>query len=116
VTALCRCCPEKAGRIRARAWLVPRRRSLGGYSSRPVSPVPSPARTQLARAGALVIRGGGVDDEFRTKNLPQATEDRIRAALSQPGRPGVRKIAKQFGVDPGTVRRISRPLPVGVAA
>ena len=41
--------------------------------------------------------------------LPQATADAILAALSQPGRPGVRVIAKQFGVDPGTVQRISRP-------
>jgi len=32
-----------------------------------------------------------------------------REALATPGRPGVRVIAKQFGVDPGTVQRISRP-------
>jgi DNA invertase Pin-like site-specific DNA recombinase len=42
-------------------------------------------------------------------SLPQAKEDAIGAALSQPGRPGVRKIAPQFGVDPSTVQRISRP-------
>jgi hypothetical protein len=36
-------------------------------------------------------------------------EERIRRALATPGRPGVRVIAKQFGVDPGAVRRISRP-------
>ncbi len=30
-------------------------------------------------------------------------------ALDEPGRPGVRKIAARFGVDPGTVQRISRP-------
>jgi hypothetical protein len=41
--------------------------------------------------------------------IPQDTEDAIRAALSQPGRPGVRKIAAEFGVDPSTVQRISRP-------
>ncbi|HJZ82731.1 MAG TPA: hypothetical protein VKD91_20370 [Pyrinomonadaceae bacterium] len=29
--------------------------------------------------------------------------------LAIPGRPGVRVIAKRFGVDPGTVQRISRP-------
>src|SRR5947208_163369 len=34
---------------------------------------------------------------------------RIREALATPGRPGVRVIAKQFGVNPGTVQRISRP-------
>jgi len=30
-------------------------------------------------------------------------------ALAKPGRPGVRKIAAQFGVNPSTVQRISRP-------
>jgi DNA-binding transcriptional regulator YhcF (GntR family) len=29
--------------------------------------------------------------------------------LAIPGRPGVRVIAKQFGVNAGTVQRISRP-------
>jgi hypothetical protein len=38
------------------------------------------------------------------------TEEAIRKALSGPGRTeGVRKIAARFGVDPGTVQRISRP-------
>ena len=36
-------------------------------------------------------------------------EQRIKKALAIPGRPGVRVIAKQFGVDPGTVQRVSRP-------
>jgi transposase-like protein len=41
-------------------------------------------------------------------------EARILAALKAPGRTeGVRKIAKRFGVDPGTVQRISRPLDCG---
>ena len=45
-------------------------------------------------------------------------EARILAALKAPGRAeGVRKIAKQFGVDSGTVQRISRPFDgVGAAA
>jgi DNA invertase Pin-like site-specific DNA recombinase len=43
-------------------------------------------------------------------------EQRILAALRAPNRTeGVRKIAKRFGVDPGTVQRISRPF-VGAAA
>ena len=43
-------------------------------------------------------------------------EAQIRAALRAPGRTeGVRKIAKRFGVDPGTVQRISRPFE-GVSA
>lgn len=41
--------------------------------------------------------------------LDPKTEERIRKALAAPGRPGVREIAKQFGVAPGTVQRISRP-------
>jgi DNA invertase Pin-like site-specific DNA recombinase len=37
-------------------------------------------------------------------------EERIRAALNARGRTeGVRKIAARFGVNPGTVQRISRP-------
>jgi hypothetical protein len=30
----------------------------------------------------------------------------MRKALATTGRPGVRKIAAQFGIDPGTVQRI----------
>jgi DNA invertase Pin-like site-specific DNA recombinase len=41
--------------------------------------------------------------------IAPALEERIRKALDEPGRPGVRKIAARFGVDPGTVQRISRP-------
>jgi DNA invertase Pin-like site-specific DNA recombinase len=37
-------------------------------------------------------------------------EARIREALNKPGRTdGVRKIAERFGVNAGTVQRISRP-------
>jgi DNA invertase Pin-like site-specific DNA recombinase len=43
-------------------------------------------------------------------------ENRIRAALHEAGRPGVRKIAARFGVDPGTVQRISRPFVDGASA
>ena len=59
-------------------------------------------RAGLARAKAEGTRLGRL-------SLPEAKEDAIRAALSQPGRPGVRKIAAQFKVDPSTVQRISRP-------
>jgi hypothetical protein len=48
--------------------------------------------------------------------IAPALEKRIGEALETPGRPGVRVIAKRFGVDPGTVQRISRPFDgVGVA-
>jgi DNA invertase Pin-like site-specific DNA recombinase len=42
--------------------------------------------------------------------IAPALQQRIRDALNKPGRTeGVRKIAARFGVDPGTVQRISRP-------
>ena len=41
-------------------------------------------------------------------------EKRICESLAAPGRPGVRVIAKQFGVNPGTVQRISRPFVAGI--
>ena len=43
--------------------------------------------------------------------LERAAE--IREAPAAPGRPGVRVIAKRFGVNPGTVQRISRPFQHG---
>jgi DNA invertase Pin-like site-specific DNA recombinase len=43
-------------------------------------------------------------------------EQRIREALVVPGRPGVRVIARQFGVNPGTVQRIARPFGASVLA
>jgi DNA invertase Pin-like site-specific DNA recombinase len=58
-------------------------------------------RAGLARAKAAGTRLG-------RPSLPQAKEDAIRAALSQPGRPGIRKLAAPFGVDPSTVQRVSR--------
>jgi DNA invertase Pin-like site-specific DNA recombinase len=48
--------------------------------------------------------------------IPPVLEQRIRTALAKPGRPGVRKIAEQFGVNPSTVQRISRPFGEGVGA
>jgi DNA invertase Pin-like site-specific DNA recombinase len=58
---------------------------------------------ERVRAGLARARGEG-------KRAP-TLEKRIREALKPPGRPGVRVLAKQFGVDPGTVQRISRPRP-----
>jgi hypothetical protein len=40
-------------------------------------------------------------------------EGRIRAALAAPDRPGLHKIAKQFGVGTGTVQRIAAVAPPG---
>jgi hypothetical protein len=50
----------------------------------------------------------------RPKIAPEV-EERIREALAVPGRPGVREIAKQFGVAAGTVQRISRPFESNAA-
>jgi hypothetical protein len=50
-------------------------------------------------------------DQSRSSELePQSAVGDIRAALLKPGRPGVRKIAAQFKVDPSTVQRISMAL------
>ena len=59
-------------------------------------------RAGLARGRAEGKRLGGP--------IAADLEKQIRAALDKPGRTeGVRKIAARFGVDPGTVQRISRP-------
>jgi DNA invertase Pin-like site-specific DNA recombinase len=42
-------------------------------------------------------------------------EHRIRKALNEPGRPGVRELARRFGVATNTVQRISRPFEVSAA-
>ena len=48
------------------------------------------------------------------RRIPADLEKRILAALRAPARTeGVRKIAARFGVDPGTVQRISRPFGGG---
>jgi DNA invertase Pin-like site-specific DNA recombinase len=66
------------------------------------------------------VRAGLARAKSEGKRLgrpPIASElqERIRKALATPGRPGVRKIAERFGVDPGTVQRISRPFEARVA-
>jgi DNA invertase Pin-like site-specific DNA recombinase len=66
-------------------------------------------RAGLARAKADGTKSG---KPIGRPTIPQAKEDAIRAA---PGRPGVRKIAERFGVDPSTVQRISRPFDDGAA-
>ena len=85
--------------------------------------LPSPVLAEFERSmirervRAGLARAVAEGTKLGRPTIPQATEDAIRAALSQPGRPGVRKIAKQFGVDPSTVQRISRPFdPASLAA
>ena len=62
---------------------------------------------ERVRAGLARARGEG--KRLGRPPIAPALEKRIREALTTPGRPGVRIIAKQFGVNPGTVQRISRP-------
>jgi hypothetical protein len=59
-------------------------------------------RTGLRRAKAE-------GKKLRRPRITKDLETKILADLNAPGRiEGVRKIAKQFGVDPGTVQRIGR--------
>jgi DNA invertase Pin-like site-specific DNA recombinase len=62
---------------------------------------------ERVRAGLARARAEG--KRLGRPNMPKAKEDAIRAALAVPGRPGVRRIAEQFGVSPSTVQLISRP-------
>jgi DNA invertase Pin-like site-specific DNA recombinase len=66
---------------------------------------------ERVRAGLARARGEG--KRLGRPPIAPALEKRIREALATPGRPGVRVIAKQFGVNPGTVQRISRPAAGG---
>ena len=55
------------------------------------------------------VRVNALDVPQSRPHSKNEDEKRIREALATPGRPGVRVIAKRFGVNPGTVQRISRP-------
>jgi Resolvase, N terminal domain len=68
---------------------------------------------ERVRAGLARAKSEG--KRLGRPRIPAEVEERIRKALSIPGRPGVRKIAERFGVDPGTVQRISRPFEARVA-
>jgi hypothetical protein len=54
-------------------------------------------------------------DVLGALGYPPSWKERIRNVLTTPGRPAMRKIAEQFGVDPGTVQRISRPFEASAA-
>ena len=60
---------------------------------------------ERVRAGLLRARREG--KRLGRPPIAPELEKRIQAALAKPGRPGVRKIADQFGVNPSTVQRIS---------
>jgi DNA invertase Pin-like site-specific DNA recombinase len=70
---------------------------------------------ERVRAGLARARDEG--KRLGRPPIPEALEQRIREALSKPGRTeGVRKLAKRFGVNPSTVQRISRPFEGSAAA
>ena len=56
---------------------------------------------ERVRAGLARAKSEG--KQLGRPRIAPDLEERIRKALSIPGRPGVRKIAEQFGVDPGTL-------------
>jgi len=62
---------------------------------------------ERVRAGLARARSEG--KRLGRPPIAPTLEKRIREALAKPGRSGVRVIAKQFGVNPSTVQKISRP-------
>jgi DNA invertase Pin-like site-specific DNA recombinase len=70
---------------------------------------------ERVRAGLRRAKAEG--KKLGRPRIPPDLEAKILAALQAPGRTdGVRKIADRFGVDPGTVQRISRPFGGGRVA
>jgi len=68
---------------------------------------------ERVRAGLARARSEG--KRLGRPRIDGATETAILAALKRKDRPGVRQIAVQLGVSPGTVQRISRELNQAVA-
>jgi DNA invertase Pin-like site-specific DNA recombinase len=69
---------------------------------------------ERVRAGLARARSEGI--RLGRPSIAPELEAKIKAALAKPDRPGVRVIAEQFGVNPGTVQRISRPFEASAAA
>ncbi len=61
---------------------------------------------ERVRAGLARARSEG--KRLGRPPIAPALEKRIREALATPGRPGIRVIAKQFGVSPMTVQNVAR--------
>jgi DNA invertase Pin-like site-specific DNA recombinase len=70
---------------------------------------------ERVRAGLRRAKAEG--KQLGRPRIAPELEAKIVAALKAPGRTeGVRKIARRFGVDPGTVQRICRPFDGASAA
>ena len=61
-----------------------------------------------ARVNAGIARAKAVGKHCGRPPLAPELAERIREALAVPGRPGIRVIAKQFGVSPMTVQNVAR--------
>ena len=72
----------------------------------PAQAQPDPRVADLVTAGKIRM---GVFPSFQYK-----LEERIREALAVPGRPGIRVIAKQFGVSPMTMQNLAHA-PAGTS-
>src|SRR5262245_61748458 len=68
---------------------------------------------ERVRAGLARARSEG--KRLGRPRIDGTTESAILAALKRKDRPGVRKIAVQLGVSPGTVMRVSRQLDQAIA-
>jgi DNA invertase Pin-like site-specific DNA recombinase len=63
---------------------------------------------ERVRAGLARAKAEG--KQLGRPKIDEKTEHAIQAALKRKGRPGVRQIAANFGVSPGTVQKISAEL------
>ena len=63
----------------------------------------------MIQEGAGLARARSEGKRLGRPPIAPALEKRIREALANPGRPGIRVIAERFGVNPSTVQHISRP-------
>jgi len=78
-------------------------------------PTPSkgrgPVQVRIRRAfiasGAEVLSSTQIYDWTHSRRR-QSRRKKLREALATPGRPGIRVIAKQFGVSPMTVQNLAR--------
>jgi DNA invertase Pin-like site-specific DNA recombinase len=76
-------------------------------------------------SGKAMFQMMGVFAEFERAMIQERVRAGLRRAVAEgkalgrplaaPGRPGIREIAKQFGVAPNTVQRISRPFEGSIA-
>jgi DNA invertase Pin-like site-specific DNA recombinase len=62
--------------------------------------------SERVKSGMMRARANG--RHLGRPKLDTALREKIKAALNEPGRPGIRVVARRFSVSPGTVQSISR--------